>query len=279
MTDENTPKPIETSETDAPEVVVTVEDSAPVAPVEVAPVDAVPEVAVEAEAVNVEPKPDAPAAPEKAPAAPAGPLLDGRLDERAGTLDDGEPVVHEGMNWFVLRVASNKESYVRDTLLRKIQIEGMDHLVKRILVPTEKTKTIKGGRQRITETKLYPGYVFVEMRLEDDGRIPQDVFFLIKETTGVGDFVGATGRPTPLAIHEIEKMLLDSRKPEELPTVRMVYQKGDPVTIKEGPFENYEGSVDELIPEKGLVRVLVTIFGRQAPIELEEWQIAKAGEE
>ncbi len=206
-------------------------------------------------------------------------VLDGRLDERAGTLDDGEPIVHEGMNWFVLRVASNKESYVRDTLMRKIQIEGMDHLVKRILVPTEKTKTIKGGRQRITETKLYPGYVFVEMRLEDDGRIPQDVFFLIKETTGVGDFVGATGRPTPLALHEIEKMLQDSRKPEELPTVRMVYQKGDAVTIREGPFENYEGSVDELLPEKGLVRVLVTIFGRQAPIELEEWQIAKAGEE
>ncbi|MEQ9616564.1 MAG: transcription termination/antitermination protein NusG [Phycisphaerales bacterium] len=228
------------------------------------------------EPVNVEPKPEAPK-PEASK--PAEPVLDGRLDEREGTLDDGEPIVHEGMNWFVLRVASNKESYVRDTLLRKIQIEGMTHLVLRILVPTEKTKTIKGGRQRITETKLYPGYVFVEMRLEDDGRIPQDVFFLIKETTGVGDFVGATGRPTPLAVHEIEKMLLDSRKPEELPTVRMVFEKGDAVTIKEGPFENYEGTVDELIPEKGLVRVLVTIFGRQAPIELEEWQIAKAGEE
>ena len=216
---------------------------------------------------------------EPKPAAPAEPVLDGRLDEREGTLEDGEPIVHPGMNWFVLRVASNKESYVRDTLLRKIQIEGMTHLVQRILVPTEKTKTIKGGKQRITETKLYPGYVFVEMKLEDDGRIPQDIFFLIKETTGVGDFVGATGRPTALEPHEIEKMLLDSRKPEELPTVRMVFEKGDAVTIKEGPFENYEGTVDELLPEKGLVRVLVTIFGRQASIELEEWQIAKAGEE
>lgn len=184
----------------------------------------------------------------------------------------------EGMNWFVLRVASNKEDYVRETLLRKIEIEGLKHLVNRILVPTEKTKTIKGGKQKITETKLYPGYVFVEMRLEEDGRIPQDVFFLIKETTGVGDFVGATGRPTPLAPHEVEKMLLDSRPPEELPNVRLVFEKGENVTIKEGPFEGYEGTVDELIPEKGLVRVLVTIFGRQAPIEIEEWQIAKAEE-
>lgn len=201
--------------------------------------------------------------------------LDGRIDERLGTLDADEPLITPGMNWFVLRVASNKENYVRETLLRKIEIEGLKHLVNRILVPTEKTKTIKGGKQRITETKLYPGYVFVEMRLEDDGRIPQDVFFLIKETTGVGDFVGTTGRPTALAQHEIEKMLLDSRRPEEIGEIKMEFEKGEPVVIKEGPFENYEGTVDELIPEKGLVRVLVTIFGRQAPIELEEWQIAK----
>lgn len=205
--------------------------------------------------------------------------LDGRLDERVGTLGEGEPLVQEGMNWFVLRVASNKENSVRDTLLKKIEIEGLKHLVNRILVPTEKTKTIKGGKQRITETKLYPGYVFVEMRLEDDGRIPQDVFFLIKETTGVGDFVGTTGRPTALLSHEIEKMLLDSRRPEELPDIKMVFEKGEHVTIKQGPFEGYEGTVDELVPEKGLVRVLVTIFGRQAPIELEEWQIAKYEDE
>jgi transcriptional antiterminator NusG len=95
----------------------------------------------------------------------------------------------------------------------------------------------------------------------------------------VGDFVGATGRPTPLGVHEIEKMLLDSRKPEEMAEIKMEFEKGEPVIIKEGPFENYEGTVDELLPEKGLVRVLVTIFGRQAPIELEEWQIAKAGDE
>lgn len=204
--------------------------------------------------------------------------LDGRLNERVDTLDVGDPVTMPGMNWFVLRVASNKEYYVRDTLLRKIQIEGMTHLVNRILVPTEKTKTVKSGKQKITETKLYPGYVFVEMKLEDDGRIPQDIFFLIKETTGVGDFVGTTGRPTALADHEIEKMLQDSRKPEEMPEIKLVFKKGEAVTIKGGPFEGYEGSVDELLPDKGLVRVLVTIFGRQAPIELEEWQIAKTEE-
>lgn len=186
------------------------------------------------------------------------------------------PMYRNGMDWFVLRVASNKENYVRETLMRKVQIEGLVERVGRIMVPTEKTKTLKGGKARITETKLYPGYIFVEMKLESDGRIPQDVFFLIKETTGVGDFVGTAGRPTPMAAHEVEKMLFDSRRPEETPTVKMEFAPGDYVTITEGPFESYEGTVDDVLPDKGLVRVLVTIFGRQAPIELEYWQIQKA---
>ena len=199
--------------------------------------------------------------------------------ERSDLIPAEEQIRQAGMDWFVLRVASNKESSVRETLLRKVQIENMTHLVGRILVPTEKTKTVKAGKQRITETKLYPGYVFVEMRLEDDGRIPQDVFFLIKETTGVGDFVGTAGRPTPMKEHEIEKMLRDSKKPEEQPTIKLVFEKGEHVLIKEGPFQGYEGTVDELFPEKGQVRVLVTIFGRQAPVDLEEWQIGKADEQ
>jgi transcriptional antiterminator NusG len=197
---------------------------------------------------------------------------------RTNLIGADEILRQEGMQWCVLRVASNKESSVQATLLRKVQIEGMVHLVGRILVPTEKTKTIKNGQQKITESKLYPGYVFVEMRLESDGRIPQDVFFLVKETTGVGDFVGTAGRPTPMKDHEVEKMLRDSRKPEDEPVIKLVFAKGENVVIKEGPFQGYEGTVDEVLPDKGKVRVLVTIFGRQAPIEIEEWLIGKADE-
>jgi len=193
-----------------------------------------------------------------------------------GMIGQDEPLAQEGMQWFVLRVASNKENSVQNTLLRKIQIEGMTHLVGRILVPTEKIKTIKGGKAKIKEEKLYAGYVFVEMKLEEDGRIPQDIFFLIKETTGVGDFIGTAGRPTAMAMHEVEKMLLDSQKPEDEPTIKLSFEKGEAVMIREGAFENYEGTVDELFPEKGIVRVLVSIFGRQAPVDLEEWQISKA---
>ncbi len=192
---------------------------------------------------------------------------------------DGDPMIMPGMNWFVLRVASNKEKYVQTTLLKKIKIENYMHLVNRILVPTEKIKTIKNGKQKITLKMLYPGYVFVEMRLENDGRIPQDVFFLIKETTGVGDFIGTAGRPSPMSIPEIEKMQMASKPEEETPTVQMDFQKGDQIKIKDGPFENMEGTVDALLTEKGMVRVIVMIFGRATPVELEYWLIDKVDED
>ena len=199
-------------------------------------------------------------------------------DSDIPAVPEEEPTYQPGMDWFVLRVASNKENYVRETLLRKVQIEGLTSLVGRILVPTEKTKTMKGGKQRVTETKLYPGYVFVEMRLEPDGRIPQDVFFLIKETTGVGDFIGTAGRPSPMTLPEIEKMLAASKAPEEEPTVRMEFQKGDHIKIKDGPFEGTDGTVEELLPDQGKVRVIVTIFGRSVPVEMEYWLIERADE-
>lgn len=198
--------------------------------------------------------------------------------EMTAAVADGElPMFREGMDWFVLRVASNKEDSVRSTLLRKVQIEAMESLVGRIMVPTEKVKVLgKQGKQTVTETKLYPGYVFVEMRLEPDGRIPQDVFFLIKETTGVGDFVGTAGRPTPMSVSEVEKMLFDSKPAQEAPQLKMDLHKGDNVTVKEGAFQGYEGTIDEVFPDKGQVRVLVTIFGRQAPIDMEYWFVQRA---
>ncbi len=268
--------PISSSPAPTPEVPPPTDSATEVPPSEM-PMVEIPPPATEpaakpAEAAVETPAESADKAPDEADTEASEPADDLKPFDPATDL----PMYREGMDWFVLRVASNKENYVRETLHRKVQIEGLLERVGRIMVPTEKTKTLKGGKTRITETKLYPGYIFVEMRLEPDGRIPQDVFFLIKETTGVGDFVGTAGRPTPMAAHEVEKMPFDSRRPEETPTVKMEFAPGDYVTITEGPFESYEGTVDEVLPDKGLVRVLVTIFGRQAPVELEYWQIQKA---
>jgi transcriptional antiterminator NusG len=217
----------------------------------------------------------------QAPAESAAPQQTGAASQGASQPASGaqsgedEPLVTPGMDWFVLRVASNKEHSVQRTILRKVKIEGYQHIVNRIVVPTEKQKTIKAGKQRIVEEKLYPGYVFVEMALDQEGRIPQDVFFLFKETSGVGDFIGTAGRPSPMSMPEVEKMLQAAKPPEEQPEVKMEFQVGEHVKIKEGPFENMEGTVDELLPEQGKVRVNVTIFGRSTPIELEYWLIEK----
>jgi transcriptional antiterminator NusG len=182
----------------------------------------------------------------------------------------------DGKKWLVLRVASNKEDVVCETLRKKVAIEGLEDWVGRILVPSERVKRIKGGHQRVQQRKLYPGYVFVEMALEPDGSIPEKPWFIIKETVGVGDFIGALGKPTPMRDHDVDKMLAQAEKPEDMPSLNIDFKKGHQVKIREGPFENFEGEVDEILPDKGVVRVIVTIFGRATPLELEYWQLEPA---
>ncbi|HPD45682.1 MAG TPA: transcription termination/antitermination protein NusG [Anaerohalosphaeraceae bacterium] len=178
------------------------------------------------------------------------------------------------MQWYVLRVASNKEEQVRDTLARKMEVEGVKS-VGRIIVPVEQIKRIRGGKQRVVKRKLYPGYVFMEMEPKEDGRIPDDAWFIIKETMGVGDFIGTEGIPTPMRDTDVAKMLKEAEKPEDTPNIKVEFQKGDVVKIRDGAFENFEGTVDSIDTERGVVRVIVTIFGRSTPLDIEYWQIEK----
>jgi transcription termination/antitermination protein NusG len=178
------------------------------------------------------------------------------------------------MQWYVLRVASNKEEQVRDTLANKMKVEGVKS-VGRVIVPTEQIKRIRAGKQRVIKRKLYPGYVFMEMQPKDDGRIPDEVWFIIKETMGVGDFIGTEGVPTPMRDTDVAKMLKEAEKPEDTPNIRVEFNKGDVVKIREGAFENFEGVVDSIDAERGVVRVIVTIFGRSTPLDIEYWQIEK----
>ena len=179
--------------------------------------------------------------------------------------------------WYVLRVASNKEEQVRDALTRKVKIEGLEERIGDILVPTERRPSPRGrGKKKYVERKMYPGYVFVQMNLGEDGLIGEKEWFVIKETTGVGDFIGSKGKPTPMKPTDVEKMLLQVEKAQEGAPVSVEFEKGDQVKIKEGAFENFEGEVDEVLADKGLVRVVVTIFGRATPVELEYWQIEKS---
>ena len=180
--------------------------------------------------------------------------------------------------WYVLRVASNKEEQVRENLQRKVKIEGLEDRIGRILVPTERRPSprTRSGEKKFVERKMYPGYVFVEMEPEEDGSIAEDAWFLIRETTGVGDFIGAGGKPSPMGQTDVDKMLMQVEKAKEGGQVSVEFEKGEQVKVKEGAFENFEGTVDEVLPDKVLVRVEVTIFGRPTPVELEYWQVEKA---
>ena len=179
------------------------------------------------------------------------------------------------MQFFVLRVASNKEDQVREKLARKVKIEGLEAHVGRILVPTERVRTQKAGVRREADRKLYPGYVFIELELDKDGRIPDKVWFMIKETEGVGDFIGSNGKPTPMRPIDEQKMIEAAEKKDDSATLKTEYKKGDKIKVVDGAFVNFEGEVDEILPDKGMVRILTTIFGRPTPLELEHWQIEK----
>jgi transcriptional antiterminator NusG len=179
-----------------------------------------------------------------------------------------------GMDWYVLRVASNKEEQVRDALERKVKIEALEDRIGRILVPMVKEKTIRRGQARIVQRKLYAGYVFVEMATELDGSIPENVWFLVKETTGVGDFIQSDGRPTSMKDSEVERMLAAVTQPEDEAALSGIqFRPGDRVKIREGPFENFEGDVESIDEQKGMVTVLLTIFGRQSPVDVEYWNV------
>jgi transcriptional antiterminator NusG len=198
-------------------------------------------------------------------------VVDAPIDNAAKS---PEPSPHS-LRWYVLRVASNREDQVSEALKRKVKIEHLEDRVGRIHVPTVREKRMRAGVAKVFDRKLYPGYVFIEMATEEDGTIPEDVWFVIKETMGVGDFIGSDGKPSPMKPHDVEQMLAVVEKSAEQPTLAGMagMKKGDAIKVKEGPFENFEGEISEVFPDKGQVEVIVTIFGRATPITLEYWQL------
>lgn len=179
------------------------------------------------------------------------------------------------MLWYVLRVQSNREMQVKEALQQKVKLEGLGDIIGRIEVPVERVKRIRGNKQTVYKRKLYPGYVFVEMEPGTDGHTQERAWFMIKETSGVGDFINTEGVPTPMRDTDVAKMLLEAEKPEEAPSIKVEFKKGDQIKIREGAFENFEGTVDSIDQERGIVKVIVTIFGRSTPLDIEYWQIEK----
>jgi len=188
----------------------------------------------------------------------------------ATSSDANEPPADESpkMLWYVLKVQSNREKSIRENLLRRIKRDGLDEYFGEITIPTEIVMETKGGKKKKVERKLYPGYIMIQMVLNEE------TWYLVRETSGVGDFTGAARQPQPMQDHEIARMLgSQSSKSTEPAKVKIDFQRGDTVKIKEGTFESFEGSVDAIDEANGRITVLIEIFGRSTPVELEYWQV------
>lgn len=171
-------------------------------------------------------------------------------------------------NWYILKVQVNREDPIKKSLERRVKIAGLEAYFGEILVPTEKVTEIRGDKKRIVKKKLYPGYIMINMEINDD------TWYLVRETSGIGDFTGAAGKPTPMLQHEVQRMLnLEKEVPGDAPKLKVGYEVGSQVKVKDGTFENFEGVVDAIDLTSGRVTVIINLFGRSTPVELEYWQI------
>ena len=174
------------------------------------------------------------------------------------------------LDWYILKVQSNREDSIAAGLQRRVKMAGLDEYFQDIVVPVEMVTEFKGGKKRIVKKKLYPGYIVVHMIINDE------TWFLVRETPGIGDFTGAAGQPTPMLPSEVARIVPEEDDEEsQEPKLQIGVSVGDRVKINEGTFENFEGDVDAIDEMNGRVTVMINIFGRSTPVELEHWQIEK----
>jgi transcriptional antiterminator NusG len=187
--------------------------------------------------------------------------------------ESAEPVAaaaNPDLRWYVVHAYSGMEKTVERNIIERIAQSALQTKFGRILVPTEEVVEIKNGQKKTTERKFFPGYVFVEMVMDDD------TWHLIKHTNKVTGFIGGgKNRPSPISEAEVQKIVSQMQTGTEKPRHKVEFEVGEFVRVKDGPFTDFNGSVEEVNYEKSKVRVAVTIFGRSTPVELEFSQIEK----
>ncbi|HUS41011.1 MAG TPA: transcription termination/antitermination protein NusG [Pirellulales bacterium] len=192
------------------------------------------------------------------------PLEESPDDEPAAETEDVKK------DWYILKVQSNREDSIADALKRRVKVAGMDEHFDEIIVPVEMITEFKGGKKKVAKRKLYPGYIVVHMA------ITEETWFLVRETPGIGDFTGSAGRPTAMLPKEVARIVpKDEDVESEEPKLQIPVAIGERVKITEGTFGNFEGEVDSVDTTNGRVTVMINIFGRSTPVELEYWQVEK----
>jgi transcriptional antiterminator NusG len=188
--------------------------------------------------------------------------------------EEPEPPQPSNKRWYVVKVQSGREESIKESIERRVKIEGLEEYFGQIIIPVERVTEMRNGKRVVRERKLYPGYLMVEVEYNDR------ILYLFRETSGVGDFVGGSVKgnvtipPPPMSEREVERML--GRQGEHVPGIahpKPKFDRGDRVKVKDGTFAGMEGEVKEVLEAKGLVRVELTIFGRAVPVDLEYWQV------
>lgn len=179
--------------------------------------------------------------------------------------------------WYAVQVLSGQENKVHDSLVKRIKTEEMSDLVYEVLVPTERVSEIKRGKKSETVRKLMPGYVIVNMHLLDENnQLVSRSWYFIRETPGVLGFAGTKDRPVPMHPSEVSTLLAQVRITDEKVKPKISFEVGETIKVADGPFQNQSGVVEEVDPERGKLRVSVSIFGRSTPVELEYWQVERS---
>src|SRR5882757_6849292 len=180
-----------------------------------------------------------------------------------------EAPINPNMKWYIIHTYSGFERKVRESLESRIHAFGLETRIGRVLIPTEAVTEVRGGKKNTSERMFYPGYVLVEMDMDDH------VWHVVKSTPRVTGFVGTGQQPTPLSDEEVNHIVYKVADSREKPKLKVKFEKGETVRIGEGPFATFTGIVDEVNEDRETVKVMVTIFGRSTPVELEFGQVEK----
>ncbi len=172
-------------------------------------------------------------------------------------------------NWYIIHTYSGFEKKVAETLKSRIQASGLHEQFGEIMVPTEDVIEMRGGKKVVTPKLFYPGYVLVEMEMNDD------TWHLVRSTPRVTGFVGSGQKPSPLTFEEVDRIVHRVEVAAEHPKPKLDFEKGENVKITDGPFKDFTGVVDEVNDDRSTLRVMVTIFGRATPVELDFYQVEK----
>lgn len=173
------------------------------------------------------------------------------------------------MKWYVVHTQTGAEEKVKANLEGRITTAGLKELIPEVVIPTEQVSEIRSGKKRISHRKFFPGYLIVKMEMS------KDTWYLVKATPGITGFIGLGNKPSALSEVEVDNILKRTQETQVKPSPKIIFEKGEAVRVNEGPFSNFNGTIEEIHPERGKLKVGVSIFGRLTPVELEYWQVEK----